>query len=130
MKIKLLLIAMVLAVAVVGCGKKEESEGKAAQGGAEKAAQPAPAGVEKKVEKAATESAEVIEGNVESIEADVKKSEDESTVTPEQLKESAAGETEPQPSAGFVEEEVEVVEEKPAEGKPAEEKPAEEKSGE
>ena len=117
MNIKLFILAMVLAVAVVGCGKKEESGGESAQGGAEKTTQPASAGVEKKVEKAATESVEVIEGNVESIEADVKKSEDQSTVTPEQLKESAAGEAQP-----FVEEQVEVVEEKPAGEKPAEEK--------
>ncbi len=130
MNIKLFLIAMVLAVAVAGCGKKEESGGESATSGTEQTTQPPAAGVAEKVEKAATDSAEVIKGNVESIEANIEKGQDQSTVTPEQLKESEAEEALPQPSAGLVEEQVEVVEEKPAEEKPSEEKPAEEKSGE
>lgn len=120
MNIKLFLIAMVIAVAVAGCGKQEESGDESATGGTEQTTQPPAAGVAEKVEKTATESVGVIEGNVESIEANIEKGQDQSTVTPEQLKESAAGEIQPQPSAGIVEEQVEVVEEKPADEKSGE----------
>lgn len=136
MNIKLILIAMVLAVAVAGCGKKEGAGGESATGSTEQTTQPPAAGVAEKMEKAATESKEVIEGNVESIEENIEKSEDQSTITPEQLKESEVKESEaekalPQSSAGVVEEEVDIDEEQPAAGNPSKkEAPAEQKSSE
>ncbi len=132
MNIKLFLIAMVLAVAVAGCGKKEGAGGESATGSTEQTTQPPAAGVAEKIEKAATESKEVIEGNVESIEENIEKSEDQSTITPEQLKESEAEKALPQSSTGVVEEEVDLGEEQPAAGNPSkkEEAPAEQKPSE